>query len=222
MRTHSWPSLLVLLCTATLAAQAGRAADAGAGVSSLSVQFAGSDLALELRGSSEKFFGFHGLPVDDHQRQLVVSGAALLRDAGTMFRLPPTAGCRIVEVALAGAVLEASGQAGTYMPGPALERLRERDVPLGGRSGGGGGGLAPDTASVGASADDPASEGGGIHADYRYRCSRPDALDQIAVQVFTSFPATGVMSVTVSHHDDSASFEIDASSPLIELRDRRD
>ena len=223
MPTLSWPSLLLLLCTATVVMQAGRAADVGTGVSSLSVQVEDDDLALKLQGPSGNFFGFHGLPENDDQRQLVVSGAALLRDAGTMFRLPPAAGCRIVAVALSGAVLEASGQAGTYTPGAALERLRERDVPLGGRPEPAGSEAGRQgAAAIEASADDLAADGSGIHAHYRYRCTRPDALDRIAVQVFTSFPATGVMTVTVDRHDESESLEIDASSPLIELRDHHD
>lgn len=218
MRKLARRSLLLALCALTVAAQAGDVGNAAVAGSHLLIRHDGGELALALTGPSENFFGFQGVPEDDHQRQLVISGAALLRDAGTMFRLSPAAGCRILAVELTGVILQAADQAGSYIPGQALERLRERDVPLGGRP-------APEptmlTPGV-TSGDDLESDRGTIHADYQYRCARPDSLDQIAVQVFMSFPAIGTMTVKIDRAVEPRSIDLSASAPLIELRGYHD
>ncbi len=214
MRRLAGLSLLVMLSAKAVAAPAVLDEEPVDGESSLHVGLIDGELELALQGASARFFGFAGVPADDQQRQLAVSGAALLRDAGTMFRLPPAAGCRVLEVVLGGAVLEAIGQAGTTAPGQALERLRERDVPLGGRPALERGGMP----AAAPHADPSSTHGADVRAVYRYRCNRPDALDGIAVQVFTSFPATSPMRVSIDQGEAHEAFELSASAPLIELQ----
>ncbi len=211
MRRFANRALLLALGAVTGAVQAGGTVDRAQQAGSLLIRHAGNDLELVLHGPSESFFGFDGLPEDDQQRALVISGAALLRDAGTMFRLSSAAACRIVEVRLTGEILEVLGEAGTYAPGEALERLRERDIPLGGRPA-----PAPSVATRDVESGARAADGS-IHAGYRYRCNRADALEQIAVQIFTSFSAIGVIAVDIDRAGGRESLELDATAPLIEL-----
>jgi len=215
MSTRSQGCVAALLAAAALltapVASASLAAVADEG-GQLEVNFEGERLELLLEVPGINVFGFIGVPLDEDQRQLAVHVAALLRDAGTMFWPSPGAGCRIVETRLSGAVLEAIGASGVRRPGDAMAALREHDVPLGGEA------LPPagTTPPPGALPEDrqevPLDH---VRATYEYRCSRPDALQEIAIQVFASFPA--IQSLAVSVDGAEKSQPLTAGTPVLEL-----
>jgi hypothetical protein len=126
----------------------------------------GAELYLELRSPAANLVGFEHPPGNAEERGLIERAQGLLETPTQLFSLPADAGCR-----LTGADIE--------MPWPAEDTQPAESPSADGAA------HQHDEHDHHADHDEEHAD---IHADYRFICDSPAALDRVEVLMFDVFP----------------------------------
>ncbi len=179
------PVFLLLLAGSALQLLADEHRQYGAhehGLGKLDIAQEGAELLIELDSPAVNIVGFEHAPKSEQAHDTLEKALARLEDGAALFLFPDAAGCRLVDADIA-------------KPLQNYEDVKKARQAVGEHR-----------------ADDPLHQGtkkyaqedghkpeGETHTDitaaYRFSCAYPEALDQVRIQSFESFPMTEQLQV---------------------------
>jgi hypothetical protein len=165
------------------------------GVGRLNLVLEGEELHLELISPGANIVGFEHRPTSAEDKHTVEEAVSQLEDGDGLFELPTAAGCRLADANIVSELL------GKAHDSPEVDKHGEGEEEHSGHE-------------EGEHEDESHSE---FHAEYRFSCTNPEALDRISVGVFQQFPATEELEVQVISPRGQTARELTASDPVIEL-----
>ncbi len=221
MTRFTYKTLLILLTGATIgwlsiAAQAGEQHHHGAhvhGIAHLNVALEGENLYMEFVSPAANIVGFEYAPKTKAERDAVESARNTLKNAETVFKLPPAAGARLVEASVVSEAEHDKHHDGEHGHEGEHHHASEHDHE----------GEHHHEEKAGKDhahhdADDHESE---THSDfkavYRFVCQNPDKLANIEVRLFELFPGIEEIEVQVLTETKQAAMELTAKKPKFSL-----
>jgi hypothetical protein len=163
-RPPAWsPALILSFAIAAAASAAGVERDAHVhGVGRLNLAVEGPAVEIELIMPGADVVGFEHAAKTEADKAAVEAAAAALKAGGALFAFPAEARCRLEKAEIESALM-----------------AQERDR-----------GHGQEHAREAKDADRERDGHAEFHAQYRFRCDRPDRLTHVDVKVFERFPAT--------------------------------
>jgi len=167
------------------------------GVGRLNVALEGQELHLELVSPGANIVGFEHPARSAEDKRAVEEAVVVLRSAEN-FALPAAAGCTLAAAEVDTELLEEDhGSHGG-------EEHHEDEERHSGH----------ENDEDGEHDDEGHSD---FHAQYRFSCTNPGALDRISVKVFDRFPATEELRVQVIAPKGQTALALTSSNPVLEL-----